>query len=260
MSDASGTCAAEQRRPEPGGLYTPEYYREIADGAARSAAVVVPLVQALVNAGSVVDVGCGTGVWLAEFARHGAERILGVDGEHVPREGLAIPAARFHGADLESAWNIPIGESRFDLAVCLEVAEHVRPERSDRLIERLTALAPVVLFSAATPCQGGEGHVNERWPTFWQELFAARGFEVIDAIRKRVWSDRRVEPWYQQNLLMYATREAIAARAALRAEHERTFPGFLSVVHPRLYGPLLERSGVKPPGPWRPAGERGGAR
>ena len=236
-----------------GSRYTGAYYDAIAEGSARSASVIVPIVAPLVGAMSVVDVGCGTGAWLAEFARHGAGRILGIDGDYVDRSRLEIPADRFVSADLAGDWRV---RERFDLAVCLEVAEHVAPAASAKLVDGLVGLAPVVMFSAAIPYQGGEGHVNERWPTFWYELFRERGYELVDPVRKRVWSDRRVEPWYQQNMVLYASRAALAGNAALRSEHEQTFPGFLSVVHPRLYGPVLERAGVKPPGPWEPQGGR----
>ena len=246
--------------PTVPGRYTQAYYDSIEQGSKASAAVIVPLVQGIVGATSVVDVGCGTGAWLAEFARSGAERVLGLDGEYVDRSRLLIPRKRFVATNLDSDWNVPAGEGVFELAVCLEVGEHVKPERSEPLVAMLASLAPVVAFGAAIPYQGGEGHINERWPTFWQELFAARAYEVVDPIRKRVWSDRRVEPWYQQNFVLYAARDAIAKNDKLRHEHENTFPGFLSIVHPRLYGPLLERSGVKPAGPWVPEGERiGGA-
>lgn len=246
-------------------LYTPEYHDAIAPGSDRSASVVVPLVRALLPCRSVVDVGCGPGAWLAEFARaagpdHGV--MVGVDGDYVDRSRLMIDPAWFVAADLNRP--LPLremlekcdGRGRFDLAVCLEVAEHIHPGRSAGLIDDLCGLADVVLFSAAIPFQGGEGHINERWPTFWQELFAARGFEPVDPIRKRVWSDRRVEPWYQQNMLMYAHPRALAAHPRLAEEHRHTFPGFLSLVHPRLYGPLVERAGLKPPGPWIPEGLR----
>jgi SAM-dependent methyltransferase len=231
--------------------YSPEYYDSIVAGSVASAGVIAPMVHELVRPASVVDIGCGTGAWLAAFAACGVPRVLGVDGEYVDRSRLLIPSASFMPVDLRSSWPSIGG---FDLAVCLEVAEHVEPSASERLVANLTRLAPIILFSAAIPYQGGEDHVNERWPTFWYELFTARGYELIDPIRKRVWSDRRVEPWYQQNIVMYATRDAIARSPALQREHEQTFPAFLSIIHPRVYGPVLEKAGVKAPGPWRPAG------
>lgn len=242
--------------------YTPDYFDSIAPGSDRSAEVIVPMVMDLVRPRSVIDVGCGTGAWLAEFSRVGGggaggrvKRVVGVDGSYVERDQLRIDAADFRAADLGRPLRESLGrelDGGFDLVVSLEVAEHLPPERSEGFVEDLTSLGEVVLFSAAIPYQGGEGHINERWPTFWYELFRARGYEVIDAIRKRVWSDRRVEPWYQQNVLIYATPGAIRARPKMAREYAETCPGFLSMVHPRLYGPLVERAGLKPPGPWTP--------
>jgi SAM-dependent methyltransferase len=256
-------------------LYTPQYHDAIAPGSDRSATVIVPLVMSLLPCRSVVDVGCGTGAWLAEFVRAAgdtARAMVGVDGNYVERSRLMIDPDKFVAADLneplpraallERAAGAKVAGAgkKFDLAVCLEVAEHLRPERSEGFVDDLCALADVVLFSAAIPYQGGEGHINERWPTFWQELFKARGFELVDPIRKRVWSDRRVEPWYQQNTVMYAHWRAIGACPRIAEEHRQTFPGFLSMVHPRLYGPLVERTGLKPAGPWVPEGLRGAAK
>src|SRR5204862_3532668 len=139
----------------------------------RSARAVVPLVMELVRPASVLDVGCGLGTWLAAFAEAGVADFLGMDGDYVDRAKLKIPAERFRAADLT---NPPSPGRTFDLAVCLEVAEHLPEKASPRLVELLATAAPVVLFSAALPGQGGTRHINEQWPAFWQRLFAARGF------------------------------------------------------------------------------------
>jgi 2-polyprenyl-3-methyl-5-hydroxy-6-metoxy-1,4-benzoquinol methylase len=152
--------------------YTNDYYDALREGARRSARVVVPLVLGLVPARSVIDVGCGRGTWLAVFRAHGVEEVRGVDGDYVDRGRLEIPADRFEAHDLTRPLR-PAG--RFDLAVSLEVAEHLPAEAADAFVGSLTLLAPVVLFSAAAPYQGGEGHVNERWPAYWAGRFAARG-------------------------------------------------------------------------------------
>jgi hypothetical protein len=68
----------------------------------------------------------------------------------------------------------------------------------------LCELAPVVLFSAAVPGQGGHGHVNEQWPAYWVERFSSLGFHCSGALRWRFWRDERVEHWYAQNLLFAA--------------------------------------------------------
>src|SRR5689334_2057748 len=75
--------------------YDGEFFASIRENSRNSAAVVVPLVLQWVQANSVVDVGCGTGGWLAEFKRHGVTEIVGIDGEYVPREMLEIPQNSF---------------------------------------------------------------------------------------------------------------------------------------------------------------------
>lgn len=217
----------------PGNPYTAAFYDQIRAGVQASAAVVVPLVLDHLTAidallpPRVVDVGCGEGWWAVEFARHGCE-VIGIDGAYVAGSPLGD---RFAPHDLTQ----PLPEhlyGRFDLAVCLEVAEHLPAGRADGLIADLCRLAPVVLFSAAIPGQGGAGHVNEQWPAYWVERFARHNFEVSGALRWPLWSDGRVEPWYAQNTL-------IAACADAAAELPDLFSGPASpphpVVHPTIY-------------------------
>jgi hypothetical protein len=89
----------------------------------------------------------------------------------------------------------------------------------------------VVLFSAAIPGQGGTGHVNEQWPKYWRQLFAARGFRLLDPIRPLVREDYRIKFWYRQNILMFASEQAIAANEKLAKEAERGSLPDLEWVH-----------------------------
>ena len=180
--------------------YDRAFYERHRSGSGSSAEVVVPLVVEWVRPRSVVDVGCGTGTWLAAFQRRGVEDVLGVDGSPVPSDLLQIPPDRFRVRDLSRP--LDLGRT-FDVALCLEVAEHLPASAASTLVASLTALAPVVLFSAAIPHQGGVGHVNEEWPRAWAERFAAAGFAWADPIRPRIWDDPGVEPWYAQNALLF---------------------------------------------------------
>src|SRR5688572_28225284 len=111
----------------------------------------------------VVDVGCGTGTWLKVWLEHGASNITGMDGDYVNPSTLEMPEWTLQAAEL----NGPLqANSQWDLAMCLEVGEHLRPESAPGLVGFLTGLAPVVLFSAAIPGQGGVDHVNEQWPHY----------------------------------------------------------------------------------------------
>lgn len=173
-------------------LYTESWRRRVRSGAKASASVLAPLLCERFAPSSLVDVGCGEG-WLTEaFAEHGVERTLGVDGPWVT-EATTVDLTKPPYPKLE----------RFDLAVCLEVAEHVPAQHADRLVKWLVSLAPTVVFSAAIPGQGGAGHVNEQWPGYWVKKFARYGFAASGALRSQLWADERVEPWYRQNLLVF---------------------------------------------------------
>ena len=123
-----------------------------------SAVAIVNLVMKYLSPTSVVDVGCGTGVFLDEFEKRGVNTILGLDGP-AAKEVFKPDRSSFLTVDLASPVRL---NRRFDLALCLEVAEHLPADSADCLVETLTDLAPVVLFSAAHPSQGGQGHVSHR--------------------------------------------------------------------------------------------------
>jgi SAM-dependent methyltransferase len=181
--------------------------------AANSAEVVVPLIVELVKPTSVIDVGCGRGAWLKVFRANGVERIAGLDGDYIDPATLAIPAECFRAADLSGAFEIERG--RFDLAVCLEVGEHLQPRFAANLVRQLVAAAPIVVFSAAPPGQPGGGHVNCQPLSYWRALFDGCGFKMLDPLRPQIRDDQRVAWWYRQNVVMFASPEAIAANPAL---------------------------------------------
>jgi SAM-dependent methyltransferase len=212
--------------------YTDEYYDSLQEGARRSARVVVPLLLRLVQPRQVVDVGCGRGTWLAVFREHGIEDVWGIDGDHVDRERLEIPRERFLPRDLTRP--LRLGRS-FDLAVSLEVAEHLPADCAAAFVNSLADLAPLVLFSAAIPFQGGQNHVNEQWPAYWAKLFAAREYVPVDCLRRRIWDDARVEWWYAQNMLLFAERGHLEARPLLRQEYELAGGTVPALVHPKRY-------------------------
>jgi SAM-dependent methyltransferase len=197
-----------------------------------SAAAIVPHVVDLLRPARVADVGCGTGTWLAAFRAHGVADIRGFDGQYVDRSKLEIPSDRFMPVNLEEA---PRLDGHYDLAVCLEVAEHLPASRAGWIVESLTGLAPVVLFSAAIPQQGGVHHVNEQWPEYWTAEFARHGYEVIDCLRRRFWNDERVAWFYAQNMLLFADRATIERTPALLREQEASRDLPLSIVHPNCF-------------------------
>ena len=192
-----------------------------------------PLVLDLIPARSVVDIGCGVGSWLATFAANGVTDFHGFDGAHINSAFLQIPSERFTSADLTQPLSI---SRRYDLALSLEVAEHLDPEVADRHIDQLTRLAPVVLFSAAIPGQGGMHHVNEQWPEYWAARFAALHYRAVDALRPQLARfSTKVEFWYAQNILLYVEESVLSNYPKLSSLVLATHADSLAWVHPAAY-------------------------
>lgn len=184
---------------------------------------------------SVLDVGCGIGIWLVEAQAMGCE-IAGVDGPWLDRSRLLIPEDRVVQRDLEG--DIALGRA-FDLVVSLEVAEHLSPAAAPTFVHSLVSHGEAVLFSAAVPEQGGAHHVNEQWPSYWQRLFAAHGYACIDLLRPNLWNDSRIGSWYRQNLLLYVTPAVLERHPALqRWKVDGVAP---ALVHPDLFVPARQR-------------------
>jgi SAM-dependent methyltransferase len=180
--------------------YDSQFYAMQSDLVSGSARACVPLIMDLLAPRSVVDVGCGQGDWLHAFQICGVEDILGVDGDYVRREDLRIQPLAFRAWDLTRP--LDLGR-RFDLAVCLEVAEHLPELCAGPFVRQLVALAPAVVFSAAVPGQGGMNHINEQWFWYWQGLFAGNGYRCVDPFRKTLWQRPDTALYYQQNMFLF---------------------------------------------------------
>jgi SAM-dependent methyltransferase len=156
---------------------------------------------------SVVDVGSGSGLMLTEFAKRGVD-VRGIEGSRAAIERSQL-GGRIVRANLERG--VP-NLGRFDLALCIEVAEHLTARSAPRLVEGLTRLSDVVVFTASRPGEGGLVHMNPQLESFWRSLFAEQGFEasplrdeLLDAIADVP------EPRYLHENLMVFERSPRAA-------------------------------------------------
>jgi SAM-dependent methyltransferase len=231
--------------------YTPDFFKALGASARRSVAIVAPLVMDLIHPQSVVDVGCGTGEWLAGFRQLGVEDVVGIDGAWVPRDQLQIPAEAFVERDLTHPFRL--GRT-FDLALSLEVAEHLVEHAADAFIASLIGLAPAILFSAAIPFQGGNAHVNEQWPSYWAAKFAIHDFEVVNCLRPHIWDNAKVESYYRQNLLLFVRHDRLQSDSRLRQAQEATRLVPIDVAHPWYFiNAQIENVNLRriPGGLWR---------
>lgn len=203
--------------------YTHTRHRHTLDGPR----LALPVMLEMTRAKSVLDVGCGTGTWLKAAQESGIADVFGVDGIAIAPEKFLVAKTLFRQQDLTQAWNL---DRRFEVVLCLEVAEHLDAQFAGNLIEALTRHGDTVIFGAACPGQSGQHHVNCQWPGYWQKLFNERGYACADEVRWRIWQDERIEAWYRQNMF-------IARRDPVGAGHEPRIP---PVVHPGILEPMLQ--------------------
>jgi SAM-dependent methyltransferase len=196
------------------------YYRPLADDALTSARRILPIVFAVVRPDSVIDVGCGPGSWARAARSLGVDTVVGVDGSWA--EPWADDSFAFYPSDLVDDIGV---DDTFDLAICLEVAQYLPPERLPGFVSQLCDLAPHVLFSSRIPHQWDWMQSVGRWPSWWAEQFREHGRVPVDVVRPAVWSDAQIPAYYRQNMILYAPADAGGAQ----------LPGNLDLVHPELW-------------------------
>jgi len=195
---------------------------------------ILPLVFSIYKPSNILDVGCGTGTWLKVAQDLGINQIQGIDGSYVDRSMLKINEDNFYEHDLNTSFNL---HKKFDLAICLEVAEHLYPTAAGDLITSLTQHSDVILFSAALPGQGGQRHINEQWPSYWQKLFAEKEFQMQDVIRLQIWNNVKIERWYRQNIFLVVNKN----HALANSENKDA----LSLIHPELFEAVVQQQQEK---------------
>ena len=119
--------------------YSQEFYANRYANTVHSAQTILGiLLDRIPPVHSAVDIGCGVGAWLSVLRDQGVEVVQGVDGPWVDQNLLAIPRDCFKQLDLSSAAvELP---RRYDLAISLEVAEHLPAARAGEFVSSLTAL------------------------------------------------------------------------------------------------------------------------
>lgn len=182
---------------------------------------VVPIIYDMFKPKSVVDFGCGLGTWIKVFKDFGVEKVLGLDGKWVNKKKIESSVLEFFKeSDLETEIVL---EEKFDLAISLEVAEHLKKDSAENFVGNLVRSSDTIIFSAAIPFQGGQNHLNEQPLSYWVDLFDKHGFKFYDILRGRIWDLRNVFWWYKQNMVVFSRKNI---------EIKQIFP--IDIVHPEL--------------------------
>jgi hypothetical protein len=206
-----------------------------------------------------VDVGCAVGVLLKglmDAADEDLDRpsVWGVDSpryrDAILGAGPEIPVERYVWLDLEDPQDRRKlgGFVRANLAVCTEVAEHLPAECAEGLVEAVTAFADRVVWSAAVPGQGGDHHINEQPPEYWEAMFRSHGFEWdredTRTLREAL-GPTGDEPWYGA-VRVYRRRRVPSTTILVRTFNDadvvsQAFGSIRALEH---NGPITVRVGV----------------
>jgi len=197
--------------------YHRDYYlRNVSKHATESAPEIAAGIMEIFHPQSVVDIGCGAGDLLAFLRDHYKLKVSGFE-----RAKAAIALAREKNIevrqfDIEEKVFAP--SPGYDVAICMEVAEHVSYGAADFLVWQLSRLAEQIIFTAAPPGQGGNGHVNEQPRQYWIEKFEKQG-RIYDSYAThyliRKWKNSgTVTSWYWKNLMIFRKQKSEYFRTA----------------------------------------------
>lgn len=210
--------------------YNDAFYEDQAKFSYQSAQIVLKYVfEHLVSATSLLDIGCGTGSWLSAATKLGVKNILGLDSSSSAANKLMIDKKNWKQTDISQPISL---HRKFDLAMSMEVAEHINVDLHECFINNLTRHADTIIFSAALPYQGGTGHQSENWPQYWAALFSEKGYDCYDIIRHNIWNNPKIQFWYKQNIFIFAKQ---SLRSSFNKRNLFHTNNIMSLIHPEMY-------------------------
>ena len=148
-----------------------------------------------------------------------------LDGDYIDRKTLFITEEEFLPVDLTKPVHL---SKKYDLSISLEVAEHLPESSAEIFIASLCEASQVVLFSAVVKGQGGVGHVNEQFLSYWQKIFLKKGYFMLDIIRPEIWTDEKIQPYYRQNIVIFVYVDTYKSLP----ESVKTENKIVDVIHP----------------------------
>lgn len=144
---------------------------------------------------SVLDMGAGKGLYVRMLRTVGLRNVTGY-------EGVANIEYLTSGRIKRRDFTIPFEPcKRFDVVVCLEVAEHIPPRFESTFLSNVNCSAGSgLVISWAPPGQSGTGHVNLQSRKDALARLTALGFE-LDTMATRHISEQATLYWFKKNTL-----------------------------------------------------------
>jgi len=217
-------------------FYNAQFYSGQADNSYQSAKEVLKVLFDIYRPRSIVDFGCGQGTWLTAAEELGVADLKGYDGDWVDTSKLYSKNINFEPVNLDQKVEV---EKKYDLAISLEVAEHLKEKSAKNFVQSICNASDVILFSPAIKGQGGTNHINEQWQSYWIDLFKNNKYNCFDIIRSQIWDDENVEWWYRQNTFVFVNKGVAMDRLEMESA------SLYDVIHPIAFSRVVEDSKMK---------------
>ena len=196
--------------------YDIDFYQSVSLRAQKAAQVAADQIYKFYKPQSLIDVGCGQGIWSRAFLERIStlEKVSAVDLSssnitYLKDENInASVSIALHGQDLNLNPSLP--GSYFDFAICVEVLEHISKQSSEMIIAELGEKCGMVLFSAAISGQGGTHHINEQSLSYWNQKMGESGFVALDVIRPIFILDREIPSYYTNSIAIWLNKAFVS--------------------------------------------------
>lgn len=151
---------------------------------------------------TVIDLWC----WLWSFVKVFQDYWIDaywVNGERTERDKLFIDDKSLLIYNLEQYHDF---WKQYDMALSLEVAEHIDEKYSDNFVKTITSCSDIIIFSAAIPWQTWQNHINLQSPEYRERKFNTYWYNFYDVFRHIFWNNEEIFWWYKQNIFLVAKK------------------------------------------------------
>jgi len=127
------------------------------------------IIDEILDFNTILDIGSANGFFIDYFADKNKE----IQGIEIDTRFLPFLSKSSKSNTLfQDVTDIESLNKKYDLVICVEVAEHINKFKSDKLVKFISEHTnKYIYFTAATPYQKGIGHINCESNFFWLNKF-----------------------------------------------------------------------------------------
>lgn len=149
----------------------------------------------------MADLGCGDGWYCKQFKDAGWNEVHGYEGCQEVKKFNIYDDIMIIDLSLKRYVDI-----YYDFVLCIEVGEHIPKEKEQVFFDNVREFCSRhLIYSHATPGQGGRGHLNERPQEYVNEQLTKRGFIENTDISKYL-HEKATLKWLKRTVASYELR------------------------------------------------------